>query len=625
MFDRLFNSIVFRIGSMMFLLSFVSIFSMFSSVFISELADQDALVINDAGSLRKQSYKMLAELELLKQIDSDSKVQMQQKLNNSIEIFNKKINAPIMQSNASFLGDIPIKSTLEEIKYNWFSAIEPKFHAFINNPESLSSIQSIELNNIIDNFVVRLDSLVNLYQQRAENRILLIRMILGISLFITTILVAFTMFQISRRIEKPLSELTRSARQIMAGDYTVTTNIQQNDELGLLAETMNKMTQALSYSYGELEQRVKNKTAALRQSNDSLELLYQTSQLINQADTTLDLRPIATKLAEITNKSDIDLCLTTDKGSLPYEHILTIEKETPERCKIRDCHNCLTNTHSPDTSQSMVMRYPIKKDEISYGVLVCNLDATTPLEAWQHQLFTSIATLIANGLHIKQQNEQSRRITLLDERNVIARELHDSLAQALSYLKIQVARLQKLRAKEATEEKIEDVILELKTGLNTAYRQLRELLTTFRLKIDAEGLYHTFVETIGELNLRTSGTMLFQLDYQIQNLPLSPNEEIHLMQIAREATQNALNHSKAENVIVRVFTDECKDIHLTVEDDGIGLPNDTKKLNHYGLAIMEERSKNLSGNISLTNSDNGGVKLELVFQPSYLKKLATVA
>ena len=187
------------------------------------------------------------------------------------------------------------------------------------------------------------------------------------------------------------------------------------------------------------------------------------------------------------------------------------------------------------------------------------------------------------------------------------------------------ARLQKLRAKEATEEKIEDVILELKTGLNTAYRQLRELLTTFRLKIDAEGLYHTFVETIGELNLRTSGTMLFQLDYQIQNLPLSPNEEIHLMQIAREATQNALNHSKAENVIVRVFTDECKDIHLTVEDDGIGLPNDTKKLNHYGLAIMEERSKNLSGNISLSNSDNGGVKLELVFQPSYLKKLATVA
>jgi len=625
MFDRLFNSIVFRIGSMMFLLSFVSIFSMFSSVFISELADQDALVINDAGSLRKQSYKMLAELELLKQIDSDAKLKIQHKLNSSIEIFNQKINAPIMQSNAVFFGDIPIKSTLKEIQYNWFNDIEPKFHAFIINPELLSSSHSIELNNIIDNFVIRLDSLVNLYQQRAENRILLIRMILGISLFITTILVAFTMFQISRRIETPLSELTRSARQIMTGDYTVTTNIQQNDELGLLAETMNKMTQALSYSYGELEQRVKNKTAALRQSNDSLELLYQTSQLINHADTTLDLRPIATRLAEITNKSDIDLCLTTDIGSLPYEHILTINKDSPERCQIGDCHDCLANTNRPDISQPMVMRYPIKKDEISYGVLVCNLDASTPLEAWQHQLFSSVSTLIANGLHIKQQNEQSRRITLLDERNVIARELHDSLAQALSYLKIQVSRLQKLRAKEATEEKIEDVILELKMGLNSAYRQLRELLTTFRLKIDVQGLYHTFSDTIKQLNLRTDGTMHFELDYQIENLPLTPNEEIHLMQIAREATQNALNHSKADNVLVKAFVDEDKNIHLTIEDNGIGLPKDSQKLNHYGLAIMKERSKNLSGDITLSNSDNGGVKVELIFQPSYLKKLATVA
>ncbi|MEW6981386.1 histidine kinase [Colwelliaceae bacterium 6471] len=625
MFDRLFNSIVFRIGSMMFLLSFVSIFSMFSSVFISELADQDALVINDAGSLRKQSYKMLAELELLKKIDSEAKAQMQVKLQSSIETFNQKITAPVMQSNNSFLGDIPIKSTLIAIQNNWFNDIEPKFHALIKNPELLTSTQSLALNNIIDNFVVRLDGLVNLYQQRAENRILLIRMILGISLFITTILVAFTMFQISRKIEKPLSELTRSAKKIMSGDYTTTTKIQQNDELGLLADTMNKMTQALSYSYGELEQRVKNKTAALRQSNDSLELLYQTSQLINHADRTLDLRPIAIRLAEITNKSDIDLCLTTETSSLPYEHIITLEKESPERCQIGDCHDCLSNNGRDGTVQPMVMRYPIKKDDISYGVLVCNLDASTPLEAWQHQLFSSISTLIANGLHIKQQNEQSRRITLLDERNVIARELHDSLAQALSYLKIQVSRLQKLRAKEATEEKIEDVILELKTGLNSAYRQLRELLTTFRLKIDVEGLYHTFSDTIEQLNLRTSGTMNFELDYQIENLPLTPNEEIHLMQIAREATQNALNHSKAENVLVRAFADEDKNIHLTIEDDGVGLPNDTKKLNHYGLAIMKERSNNLSGDITLSNGDSGGVKVELIFRPSYVKKLATVA
>ena len=618
--DKLFNSIVFRIGSMMFLISTISILSMFSSVFISEMADHDALIINDAGSLRKQSYKILANIELLPMIKSSSLEAQQLQISRDIIKFDETINAPLMDGNVVIPGKTPIKTALSDIRACWQDELSPMLYQLSKTPEQLSESKLFALNNTIENFVLRLDSLVRLYQHRAEKRIFLIRMILGISLMVTILLAAFTMFQISRRIEKPLSELTSSARKIIAGDYTTHTSIQQNDELGLLAETMNKMVRALSHSYGQLEQRVQQKTSQLSQTNETLELLYQTSQLINELGDAIDLSPITYKLAKVTNKPNLDLCLTTSNSAEPYEHIFTENKQLPEKCIDKNCASCLSIGDGPSTTtiDNMVMRYPIKKDDISYGVLVCNLDSDTPLEAWQHQLFTSITTLIANGLHIRQQNEQNRRITLLKERNVIARELHDSLAQALSYLKFQVTRLQKLRKKQASEEHIEDVVTELKTGLDSAYMQLRELLTTFRLKIDVAGLQHTFVDTINTLNERADGKMTFLLEYDIEGIPLSPNEEIHLMQIAREATQNALHHSQGSFVTIAVFADEEKNIHLQIKDNGIGIPDDPTKLNHYGLAIMQERSQHLKGHVSIHNASEGGAIVEVVFRPSYL-------
>ncbi|GHF91964.1 histidine kinase [Thalassotalea marina] len=625
MLDRLFNSIVFRIGSMMFIISAIAILSMFSSMFISDMADHDALIINEAGSLRKQSYKILTNIMLLPQLAPSMHDIQKDKIIDAIETFDKTINAPLMKTPKGKLNEVSLSKTLNDINTAWRDELKPMLANAIHTPHLLSDTELLNMNSAIEDFVQKLNVLVSLYQQRAENRVSLIRMILGISLLVTILMVTFTMLQISRRIEKPLTELTASARQIMAGDYTAKTTIQQNDELGLLAETMNKMSRAVSQSYGQLERRVKQKTVELRQSNDTLELLYRTSQLINEPSETLDLSPITKELSKITGKPDLDLCLTTINSGQPYEHIITKEKDLPEKCIQKDCGSCLSSNvnQSVYQNQTTEMRYPINKGDINYGVLVCTIEDDFPLESWQHQLFSSITTLIANGLHIRQQNEQTRRITILKERNVIARELHDSLAQALSYLKFQVTRLQKLRDKNATEEQIDDVVDELKTGLSSAYLQLRELLTTFRLKIDVAGLQQTFIEMVDSLNDRANGKMVFTLDYQIEGIPLTPNEEIHLMQIAREATQNALHHSKADNTLVAVFADQDKNIHLHIIDNGVGIPGDPSKLNHYGLAIIKERSQHLKGMVNIENNADGGAMVKLIFRPTYLIEKAS--
>lgn len=617
--DKLFNSIVFRMGAMMFVISFVAIISMFSSVFISEMADKDAQAINHAGSLRMQTYKVMTDFQQNLLLNNKSLTITQ--LNQDLTEFEGKLNATVLSQPIAGSAEHVINESLKAIKLRWFQELKPNIEQ-LQKESSLSEHQLNFLRNQMDTFVLQIDHLVSLYQQHAEDRLLLIRMIQWISLFVTVVLVVIIMMQLNQRVERPLSELTNSANRIMSGDYTAHTDIAQSDELGFLSRTMNKMADAISESHLQLEKRVKLKTAELRQNKESLELLYEASTLLSQSSKNLDLEPLIEKLSTISGLDDLDLCLMTNEGSAPYEHILTSDKELNEKCLTGDCATCITDTVDCNTqvegAKRISMRYPLRKGEFNFGVLICNLKPHTSLEAWQHQLLQSIAAQIATGLKLRQQSEQTRRLALVSERTVIARELHDSLAQALSYLKIQVTRLQKLHQKESSSEQIDEVVDELKTGLSSAYRQLRELLTTFRLKIDAEGLQSAFEKTITQLNERANGKLHFALDYRIGDLPLTPNEEIHIMQIAREATQNALHHSQGKTTKVTLYSDDEKCINLIIEDDGVGLGNDPEKLNHYGLAIMKERAAQLGASISIESNEPHGTVIKVNYKPNYL-------
>src|SRR3546814_10496041 len=88
----------------------------------------------------------------------------------------------------------------------------------------------------------------------------------------------------------------------------------------------------------------------------------------------------------------------------------------------------------------------------------------------------------------------------------IARELHDSLAQALSYMKLQVSRMQTLMRRGEPVQTLETVTAELREGLNNAYRQLRELLTTFRLQIHDDGLIQELKDTADRKSTRLNSS-----------------------------------------------------------------------------------------------------------------------
>ena len=381
------------------------------------------------------------------------------------------------------------------------------------------------------------------------------------------------------------------------------------------------MSESIYRSKSQLEDQVKRKTLKLSRSNESLDLLFKVSRKLNEVDpTSVDFQPILAKLAKVTGIKDIDLCIMTAQGSGPYEHLMTADKNLPEKCVKHQCGDCTDHNQLFPASNAQ-MRYQLTLGGENYGVLVVQPEDNMLLDDWQHQLFESVAEQVANGLRMKQQNEQNRRMALMNERTIIARELHDSLAQALSYLKIQVTRLQRLHKKENVQAQIEEEVDELKTGLGAAYSELRELLTTFRLKLDGQGIKAALEQTISQLKTR-SDDYVFELGYAVENIPFSPQEEIHLLQIAREAIQNAFYHSKGDKIAISLHSTAQSEVILTIADNGVGIPEDPNKLNHYGLAIMQERSRNLKGKLTVKRNSDCGTTVSFCFTPEYAIQMA---
>jgi len=188
----------------------------------------------------------------------------------------------------------------------------------------------------------------------------------------------------------------------------------------------------------------------------------------------------------------------------------------------------------------------------------------------------------------------------------------------LSYMKLQIARLQleigRSCAACAPAGAVLDISGEIKTGLDSAYRHLRELLSAFRTSMPPGGLQQALLEVVDELSAR-AGTEI-GLDYRLGDLPLSVNEEFHLLQIAREALTNVVRHARAEHALIRLERDEDGEVRVLVEDDGRGIPPDSGGEGHHGMSIMRERARQLGGSLDVDEGAGGtGTCVEVRFRP----------
>ena len=206
-----------------------------------------------------------------------------------------------------------------------------------------------------------------------------------------------------------------------------------------------------------------------------------------------------------------------------------------------------------------------------------------------------------------------------EERAVIARELHDSLAQSLSYLKIQTSRLQNILTDSDIQAyskamEIDAMMQDLRSNLNIAYRHLRELISTFRLTMDGKNFSQALTDSVEEFSKRSG--IAFDIDNRLPADILTVTEETQLLHIIRESLSNLVRHSQAKIALLSIHYNNSGQVTTMVEDDGIGLPDISNPEQHFGIIIMQERAHSIGGNISLNERADGGARLKIVFHAS---------
>ena len=229
----------------------------------------------------------------------------------------------------------------------------------------------------------------------------------------------------------------------------------------------------------------------------------------------------------------------------------------------------------------------------------------------------SIKTALSGILSSSQHLDMSKRVALHQERALIARELHDSLAQSLSYLKIQVSRLQALLnpnkvKSEENEIAVNGIVEELRTNLDVSYKQLRELITTFRLALNSRDLSHALENSIEEFENRSS--IAINLDNRLSRIDLAVDEEIHVLQIVREAISNVVRHSQASRAEIVLSIPQKGQVSITIDDDGIGINKNQAATNRHGMIIMQQRAHDLGGNFRVQKSLLGGSCISVNFE-----------
>jgi two-component system nitrate/nitrite sensor histidine kinase NarX len=261
------------------------------------------------------------------------------------------------------------------------------------------------------------------------------------------------------------------------------------------------------------------------------------------------------------------------------------------------------------------------------GVYNLFLREKRPIAGETALVYRSIGEHLGMALENARLARENLRMAVMNERQLIAAEVHDSLAQNLAYMKMRLALLlDALRAPD--RERALKYATELQEALGEAYADLRELLAQFRSRMDPRGLVHALERLAAGFEERTGVRLAFE--NRLADLNLTVEEEANAFHILHEALANVARHSGATRARV-TLEERGGEYEFTVEDDGVGFftlggsaAGDDRSLprHHLGIAIMRERAQRLSGRIEIANLARRGARVRLLIPSDPAKRQA---
>ncbi|MGR5251251.1 nitrate/nitrite two-component system sensor histidine kinase NarQ [Vibrio astriarenae] len=519
----------------------------------------DAEAVNVSGSMRMQSYRLAHDIQIQ---SSDFEFHIQQ--------FEQSIFSESMQSLDDWRVPDHIANDYQLLIKRWQEL-----------KTVLEGEQPQRYLPLVASFVKQIDDFVLKLQIFSEQKITKLTVVGGLGLGGIVLASIYVVLYVRREIVYPLRELAIASERIQNRSFDVELSHESKTEMGVLTRTFSNMAKDLGKLYRGLEQAVDEKTQELQKANTSLHVLYRSSQELADARINIDnFQAILRHIVSIDSIGKVQLDIDDDDSSVSL------------------CEG--------EAEQAEVIHRELYLDGEHLG----SLHFYCIQEAPEHTLLDNFAQILARAIFYNQAQRQAEQLLLAEERATIARELHDSLAQSLSYLKIQVALFKKQMTKLEMSSGAANTVAELDTGLSDAYTQLRELLTTFRLTIKEGNFGVALKEMLSQLDDQTSAMIV--LENGLSSVELDAHQQVHLLQLIREATINAMKHADAGRIQVSC-SEEQGEIVVSVTDNGTGFSDGEAKINHYGMSIMRERAERLNGQLTVNSQHDSGTEVRLVF------------
>jgi signal transduction histidine kinase len=244
---------------------------------------------------------------------------------------------------------------------------------------------------------------------------------------------------------------------------------------------------------------------------------------------------------------------------------------------------------------------------------------------WRIDLSEAIARQAALALHhsrvVERSRVEERRKAILEERNRLARDIHDSLAQGFAAILMQLQAAQRQSAgtlSPAIASTIDTAVDLARTHLTEARRSVGAL----RPNVGHGEDIATALRRLADMNQLTAG---MPIELEVEELPrVGDSVEREIIGIAQEALTNAVRHSRARRIVVRASAVQSVGVRVSVADDGRGLVRD-EPASGFGMTSMQERAERIGASLTVVTGLRKGTEIVLAWDPASLPMQVHVA
>jgi two-component system, NarL family, nitrate/nitrite sensor histidine kinase NarX len=576
-----------------------------------------AAAVNEAGRMRMQAYRLALALQTH---STPAEVQaLAAAFDDSLSLLeNGDPSRPLFVpwSVESRAGFAQVRTRWTALRGRWLEPLPPAHLA----AESAGFVALIDaLVAAIEAQIARWTTVLQLFQLAL------------VGLAVATAVVTFYSGYVF--VLQPLARLKRGLAAVQAGDLATRVEAASRDEFGELAAGFNAMASTLQSLYGELEAKVREKTRRLEHERQRLAELYEVSAFVADApDLDTLAKGFASQIRRVAraDASAVRLCGQDGQRFLLAAHeFLPDEVASAGACiEAGACHcgevTAQSRTHVIPIATSerptlghcarvgyaAVVSVPVRVHERLLGEVNLFYRKPVTLSGEDRDLLDALASHLASALESQRAAALDREAAVAEERSMLARELHDSIAQALLFMKIQVGLLRQA-ATRGDAGAVERGIAELETGVRDCYADVRELLLHFRTRTSDEDIGPALRSTLQKFEHQTG--LPARLAMTGHGIPLPADVQVQVLHIVQEALSNVRKHARARHVEVHVNC--APHWRFEVRDDGAGFDplQPARDATRVGLRIMQERALRIGARVEVHSAPGAGcvVTLEL--------------